>query len=142
MIEATQPAQAASPGYLGPEDNQFPAAGATVRKNMRTPAWCPPLDIYETDEALVVRVEVAGMQESDFQIAMEGKTLTIRGSRQDTQERRAFHQMEIRFGEFSCEVEIQAPVLVEQVDASYADGFLLVVLPWAEATWHARGEVA
>ena len=67
----------------------------------RPHAWRPPTDVYETEDAITIRIEVAGMRESDFTIALVERTLTIRGIRQDTPERRAYHQMEIPFGEFS-----------------------------------------
>jgi HSP20 family protein len=97
----------------------------------RTPAWRPPTDIFETEEVIVVRVEVAGMQEDDFSIQLEGRVLTVRGVRVDTAERRAYRQMEIPFGEFSLEVELTAQIYTDQVEATYRDGFLRIHLPKA-----------
>jgi HSP20 family protein len=87
--------------------------------------------MYETDEAIVIRVEIAGMREQDFSIQLEGRYLSIRGTRPDTPERRAYHQMEIRFGEFVTEVELPCQVLANQIDATYGNGFLRMVLPKA-----------
>ena len=98
----------------------------------RPHAWRPPTDVYETDQALIIRVEVAGMREADFTISLVERTLTIRGIRQDTSERRAYHQMEIAFGEFTTEVELPYSIVSDKVEATYRDGFLRVMLPIAQ----------
>jgi len=103
------------------------------RLSMRTPAWRPPTDVYEWEETLVVRVEIAGMREQDFAIQLNGRILTIRGTRQDLPERRAYHQMEIRFGEFNIDLELPSHVDADQVQATYSDGFLRVQLPKARS---------
>lgn len=98
----------------------------------RASSWYPPTDIYETDDELVVRMEIAGMREEDFEIELNGRTLIIRGQRLDTPERRAYHQLEIRFGEFYLEVELPIPVEATHVEASYTAGLLRIVLPKAK----------
>jgi HSP20 family protein len=98
----------------------------------RPHAWRPPTDVYETEDSLVIRVEVAGMRESDFVISLAERNLTIRGIRQDTSERRAYHQMEIPFGEFSTELELPYTILSDKVEATYRDGFLRITLPITE----------
>jgi HSP20 family protein len=95
-------------------------------------AWSPPTDVYETEDAIIVRVEVAGMREDDFEIALEDGFLKISGTRPDVPERRAYHQMEIRFGKFSTAVGLPAPVNVEKSQAEYEDGFLTITLPKAK----------
>jgi HSP20 family protein len=97
----------------------------------RSPAWRPPTDVYETDDAIVVRVEIAGMREDNFNIELNGRELSIRGLRQDTDEHRTFHQMEIRFGEFALSLELPLYVQTEQIQAVYNNGFLRIVLPKA-----------
>ncbi len=96
-------------------------------------AWRPPTDVYETDEAIVVRVEVAGMKESDFSIELQGRLLVIGGIRQDPFPKVAYHQLEIRYGEFRVEVYLHWAVDPEGIEAMYADGFLRVTLPKAQA---------
>lgn len=98
----------------------------------RPHAWRPPTDMYETEDAIIIKVEVAGMREADFTISLVERSLTIRGVRQDTSERRAYHQMEIAFGEFHTEVELPYLVIADKVEATYRDGFLRVILPKAQ----------
>jgi HSP20 family protein len=100
-------------------------------ETIRPHIWRPPTDIYETEEAIIVRVEIAGMREDDFSLELDGHSLSIRGFRQDIAERRAYHQMEIRFGEFSVDLNLPHPIQTEQVEATYAGGFLRVTLPKA-----------
>jgi HSP20 family protein len=115
------------------EDFQNPITETSRWRIISRPhAWRPPTDVYETDQALIIRVEVAGMREADFTISLVERTLTIRGIRQDTSERRAYHQMEIAFGEFTTEVELPYSIVSDKVEATYRDGFLRVMLPIAQ----------
>ena len=102
-----------------------------VSWQVRSNVWIPPTDEYETETAYVVRVEIAGMREEDFEVLLENDTLLISGSRSDVPDRRAYQQMEIRFGKFATSVNIPGPVDVDQAHAEYKDGFLTVVLPKA-----------
>jgi HSP20 family protein len=102
-----------------------------VSWQVRSSVWSPPTDVYETDEAYVVRVEIAGMREDDFEVLLENNTLLITGSRPDLTERRAYQQMEIRFGKFSTAINLPGIVNTEQARAEYKDGFLTIVLPKA-----------
>lgn len=96
---------------------------------VRSSIWSPPTDVYETEQAYVLRMEVAGMREADFEVTFGDGFLFINGSRPDVRERRAYHQMEIRFGKFSSTVAIPGPVDIDRAEAEYVDGFLTVVLP-------------
>jgi HSP20 family protein len=116
----------------GIEDPQFLSPnGLRWRLANRPHIWRPPTDVYETDDHFVVRVEIAGMRESDFSISLEERHLLITGLRADPPERRAYYQMEIPFGEFSTEIELPGAVVPERVEAFYREGFLKVVLPKA-----------
>ena len=97
-------------------------------------AWSPPTDVYETENNFVVRVEAAGMRESDFTINAEDNFLVISGVRSESPEWRAYRQMEIRFGEFSTSIELPLGVDVSKADADYKDGFLSVILPKLKPT--------
>jgi HSP20 family protein len=96
--------------------------------------WSPPTDVYETEASFVVRVEVAGMREADFNINVEDNFLVISGVRNESAERRAYQQMEIRFGEFSTAVELPSGADVQRAVADYENGFLTVLLPKVRPT--------
>jgi HSP20 family protein len=109
----------------------------TVSWQVYSHIWSPPTDLFESDDAIVARVEIAGMREEDFDVALENGVLTVSGARADSSERsehserRAYHQMEIRFGKFATSVALPVPVNVEAARAEYKDGFLIVTLPKA-----------
>jgi HSP20 family protein len=91
--------------------------------------WTPPTDVYENESSLIVKVEVAGMREEDFEVAVEDQILIIRGNRQSQNERRAYHQMEIRFGRFEITVGLPSGVDLEAASAEYKEGFLTITFP-------------
>jgi len=100
----------------------------TVGWQVMQSIWSPPTDVYETEKEYVVRVEIAGMRESDFEVTFEDGSLFISGVRPDVSERRAYHQMEIRFGKFSTTLAVPGPVDLDHSEAQYKDGFMTVVL--------------
>jgi HSP20 family protein len=101
----------------------------TISWHVRSNMWSPPTDVYETEQNYVIKVEIAGMRDEDFDVAFENNTLWISGYRPDLHERRAYHQMEIRFGRFELAVEIPIPVSIDKATAEYKDGFLTIMLP-------------
>jgi len=93
----------------------------------------PPTDVYETANAVVVRVEVAGMDEHDFNIDLGRRTLVISGRRLDRSSSKiAYQQMEVFYGDFRTEVYLPWPINQAAVEATYRDGFLVVTLPKAD----------
>jgi HSP20 family protein len=103
---------------------------ASPRTHRRGTVWVPPTDVYETEDNLVIQVEIAGVQPSDFAVSLHERRLTIMGNRVDRgPARRAYHQLEVHFGEFRTDIDLPAAVEASQADAQYSDGFLRVVLP-------------
>jgi len=94
-----------------------------------THTWRPPTDVFETDEAVVVRIEVAGMSQSDFHISTNERLLVITGFRNDPSPKVAYHQLEVRYGEFRVEVFLHWLIDHTRVQATYESGFLMVTLP-------------
>jgi HSP20 family protein len=85
--------------------------------------------VYETEENCVIKVEVAGMRDEDFEVVFDRNLLIVHGQRPDHREKRAYHQMEIGFGRFEIAVEIPVVVDIERAIAEYKDGFLVILLP-------------
>ena len=102
------------------------------RVNARPHIWRPPTDLFEIENSYVVRIEIAGMKETDFEIVLDQNILIVRGVRPELSERRSFHQMEINFGEFLSAVEIHGPIESSNVTADYQNGFLWISLPKAQ----------
>ena len=100
--------------------------------------WRPPTDVYETDDRVVVRVEIAGMEKGEFAISISDRSLSISGVRHDPSAESeastlSYQQMEIRYGEFKTEVYLPWAIAENEIEATYDDGFLRVVLPKARA---------
>lgn len=104
------------------------------QRQLSSKVWGPPTDMYETDDAYIIRVEIAGMSEADFTVSVEEKLLIISGNRPDVQERRAYHQMEIRCGKFTSAVSLPNPINLENASAEYEDGFFVAILPKLETS--------
>jgi HSP20 family protein len=131
MISVTLKPDSQRPGYFLHEDLPNLPESSHMRVTFRPHAWRPPTDVFETSREYIVRVEIAGMQDTDFTIVLDGRYLSIRGVRSDLPEKRAYHQMEIRYGEFISEVEVPGAVSVKEIEAYYNNGFLHVRLPKA-----------
>lgn len=101
----------------------------SITWQVRPNVWRPPTDVYETEEEVIVRMEVAGMRDEDLEVAVQDNLLLISGSRTDSTERKAYHQMEIPFGKFSVSIDLPVRVNTEDATAEYKDGFLTVQLP-------------
>jgi HSP20 family protein len=115
--------------YSADETESLRPDANRLRNGLRSHVWRPATDVFETEESIVVRVEIAGVREEDFSILLKGNQLTVRGNRPDVLERRAYYQLEISFGDFLTEVDLPGPVLSDQVTAEYIDGFLRLVFP-------------
>ncbi len=91
-----------------------------------SPVWHPPLDCYETDTEVVMVMEIAGMQEKDFTIALNGNILTIHGDRNEKVDpsRVAFHHMEINYGRFERNLHLPEDLDKESIKAVYKEGIL------------------
>jgi HSP20 family protein len=85
--------------------------------------------VYETDDHIVIKVELAGMTEGQFAVHFEGPHLVIAGIRRDVTFKLKYRQMEIFCGEFRTSILVEDVVDREGVSVSYKDGFLVVVLP-------------
>jgi HSP20 family protein len=96
--------------------------------------WAPALDISERKDAYVVTVEVPGVKADDLDITLEDGLLTIRGERRFTQEtsEQQFHRVERRYGSFRRSITLPSQVQADQIEASFEDGVLEVVVPKAE----------
>lgn len=116
--------------WIDPQDlYQTGAKMNTGRLSNRAHVWRPPTDVYELESTVVVRIEIAGIHESDLDISVQDQFLIVRGTRADIPERRAYHQMEIRYGEFGVEVQLPVPVVIDDAQAEYRNGFLVIHLP-------------
>ncbi|MEA3338029.1 MAG: Hsp20 family protein [Chloroflexota bacterium] len=94
----------------------------------------PPTDVYETDDLVVVVVEVAGLLEGEYEVTLseQDRVLTVVGRRQSPEPlagKVTYYRLEIPFGTFLARVELPGAVTkAEEAEAVYADGFLVITL--------------
>jgi HSP20 family protein len=106
----------------------------TTSWQVHSSVWTPPTDVYETESSLIIKIEVAGMREEDFEVVVEEQVLTVRGVRgTDQNERRAYHQMEIRSGKFEIALGLPSGVNLDDASAEYNQGFLMINFPKIQA---------
>jgi HSP20 family protein len=99
-----------------------------------TPVRRPATDIYESDAAVQVQVELPGLAPSEVQLTLENDTLTIRGEKKSSADGAAggVHRVERSHGVFERSFVLPESVNGEQVSASLENGVLTVTLPKAE----------
>ncbi|MFB0535396.1 MAG: Hsp20/alpha crystallin family protein [Anaerolineae bacterium] len=112
---------------------RVPRLGGRCVFRHRGEVWHPPTDVYETETSVVVRVEVGGLEEEDFEICLDGNLLTVSGERRDLATKLTYHQLEMRYGPFLAVVRLSQPVDEAGIEATYRDGILQVILPKAQA---------
>ena len=108
-----------------------------------TTAWAPALDISERKDAYLVTVELPGVETEDLEITMEDGLLTIQGERHfahDSSEQQ-FHRVERRYGAFRRSITLPAQVQAEQIEASFENGVLQIVVPKMEEATPKRIQV-
>lgn len=89
------------------------------------------VDIYETNDALVVKTMTAGVKKEDLQINVTRETLTIRGRRENEARgyQHHYHQQELYWGPFTRTVDLPVEVDIEQATATETHGLVTIKLP-------------
>ncbi|MFP5228477.1 MAG: Hsp20/alpha crystallin family protein [Acidobacteriota bacterium] len=97
---------------------------------LTTAAFVPPVDIYEDEHKIALKLEVPGMKESDLDIQLENNVLTVKGERKFEKEEKEenFHRIERRYGSFYRSFTIPNTVNPDSVKASYDAGVLRIEL--------------
>ncbi len=93
--------------------------------------WMPALDVYETEDEIVAKLELPGIDPQDVDVAVEDSTLTISGKREFETEVKEedFHRIERRYGSFSRSIGLPQTADTEKVEASFDKGVLTVEVP-------------
>ena len=96
--------------------------------------WAPPVDIFETDNDLVLKADVPDVKMEDIDIQIENGTLTLKGERrfEKNENNKGFHRIERSYGSFVRYFTLPDTVNTENVRAEYHHGVLTVTLPKKE----------
>jgi HSP20 family protein len=96
--------------------------------------WTPAVDMYETNDELVIAAELPGLTQKDIHLSITGDMLAIRGERQRSHEiPDSYYRAERWWGKFERTLPLPVPVENGKTKASYRDGVLTVTLPKADA---------
>lgn len=92
--------------------------------------WNPPVDILETENELLLKMDVPEIQLKDVDIRLENDTLTVKGERKFEQAAgKGYHRIERSYGTFARSFTLPSTVDTEKVRADYKNGALTIVLP-------------
>ena len=118
-------------------DRLFDAVGG------RQESWLPAVDVFDTQDAVVLKAELAGMNPDDIQIEVEDNVLTIQGERkfEEKVDEERYYRVERRFGSFQRSLALPQGVKADQIEAAYDEGILTVTVPKAEQEKPKRIEV-
>lgn len=102
-----------------------------VEEGLAVSRWTPMVDVYETEDSIVLRAELAGMKQSDIQVEVRDNTLILRGERKPLAavSEESYHRLERPCGLFQRAFALPCNVHQDRIQASYKDGILEVVLP-------------
>jgi HSP20 family protein len=97
--------------------------------------WTPAVDIYDTDDALILKAELPGVSKDDVGIEIHNNTLILRGERKHEAEVKEgdYYRAERAYGTFQRSFVLPTLVDQDKVQATYTDGVLELRLPKSEA---------
>ena len=108
--------------------------GGTTPGNGQSSQWLPSVDVWETENELVLSFDLPGIAEDQIAVEVEDNVLTVSGQRERTSEHsnERFYRFERRFGTFSRSVTLPAGVKEDDIKADYTNGVLEIRVPKPE----------
>jgi HSP20 family protein len=97
-------------------------------------SWTPAVDVVETEDAIVLKAELAGMDPADINIEVQDNVLTVSGERRFQEEVKEdkYYRIERRYGSFSRSLALPPTADETKVEAKYDNGLLEITVPKAE----------
>jgi HSP20 family protein len=104
--------------------------GSGQQEALTTGAFVPPVDIYEDEHGIQLKLEVPGIEEKDLDVKVENNVLTVSGERKFENEEKEenFRRVERSYGSFTRSFTLPSTVNTEDVSADYSNGVLKVKL--------------
>jgi HSP20 family protein len=114
-----------------------PANGRGLRR------WVPPMDLMETEDHLILRADLPGLDSEDVNIEVKDSVLTVSGEREAEHEEKTdgFHRVERAFGTFSRSMSLPSRIDADKITASFEKGVLEVRIPKPEERRPHRVEI-
>jgi HSP20 family protein len=97
---------------------------------LTTTSFAPPVDIYEDEHTITLKLEIPGIDEKDIDVHIDNNTLTVHGERKIEKEEKEenFRRVERQYGSFTRSFTLPSSVDPGQVTADYAQGVLKIKL--------------
>jgi HSP20 family protein len=94
----------------------------------------PAVDMYQTDNEVVVKAVLPGIKGDEVQINVTGEILTIKGETKHEEEKKekSYHLREHRWGAFERSIALPTEVVADKAKAEFENGVLTVTLPKAD----------
>lgn len=104
------------------------------RRELLEGEWLPSIDVAETDDSVVVKAELPGVNQSDVDITIVNDVLTLKGEKKEEKEikKENYHRVERSYGSFQRTVSLPTGVQADKAKAVYKDGILTVTVPKSE----------
>jgi len=98
---------------------------------LTTSSFAPPVDVYEDEHNVSLKIEVPGIDEKDIDVRIENNVLTVHGERKFEKEEKEenFRRVERQYGSFTRTFTLPTTVDAEKVSANYDKGILKIALP-------------
>ena len=105
-----------------------------AEEGMHTGSWIPPVDIYETDQSVILKAELPGVNAQDVEVRVHDGTLYLKGERKYEHEVKEenFRHVERSYGSFTRTFSLPASVDADKVKADFKDGVLTLTMPKRE----------
>lgn len=94
----------------------------------------PAIDMYQTDDEIVVKAALPGVKADEVQINITGEVLTLKGEMkyEEEKEEKAWHIREQRYGSFERSIVLPTDVVADKAKADFENGILTITLPKAD----------
>jgi len=103
----------------------------TEEKDLISSSWTPAVDIFETENELVLTAEVPGIEDKDIEIKIEDNTLSLKGERKFEKETKEenYHRIERAYGSFYRSFTLPTYIDQDKVRAEHQNGVLKITMP-------------
>jgi HSP20 family protein len=107
---------------------------ADLNDDISMSAWKPSVDIYETDEAIILKAELPGIEKEDVSVEVKDNVLTLKGERTEEKEikEKNYYRKERTFGTFNRAFNLQHRIQPDKIKARFKDGVLKIEIPKPE----------
>lgn len=116
---------------------------SVAQEDLASGGWSPNVDIYESENEIILEAELPGLSREDFEVSIENNVITLRGNREfnKREEGDNYHRVERAYGAFTRSFSLPRSISAESTTADFRNGVLKVSLPKREEAKSRKIEV-